>query len=159
MTSPTLWYMRWRWVHINLRFSAKGGLLLGFWDWKRREGMHRAYLGVSGAKSWNLWGVPGESSFCFQGKHSLPLRKGGSFPFVVLCSCLWFKKLKHLSVQSEGCRKRLVRQMLKDQSIQLFASHCTGQIFSVSGSYTGRTLYPEFQRILQKNGRARLISQ
>ena len=37
------------------------------------------------------------------------------------------KKTKHLIVQI-WCRKHLVRQTLQGQSIQLFASHCTGQI-------------------------------
>ena len=106
---------------------------IGFWGLKERNRMLRAPLGISGAKRWSLWRVPGGSSF------SLLLKKAPCHIREVEAthslSSIYArgskkkkpKKTKHLIVQS-WCRKHLVRQTLQGQSIQLFASHCTGQI-------------------------------
>lgn len=68
-------------------------------------------------------------------------------------------KTQHLSVQIWGCKKHLVRQILKGQNIQLFVFHCTGQITSVSESSHMENTLPSFQGILWKNERARLTSK
>lgn len=139
----------------NAAFFSNLGLQLGFWDLKTGHAWvsleHKA--GICEGDHEDL------ISFCFQGKDSLTFREGKSFPFVVLCLCLWFKNPRHLSVQRWGGGKHLVRQMLKGKSVQLVASHCTRQIFSVRGSYPRENTSSTFQRILWRTEMARLISR
>lgn len=169
MTSPVPWYMRWRWVHINLKVSCRGGeymmhfslspetvpWLFGF-EGKRM--IMKAHLGIAKAKHWHLWrcqeGLPSafkESTPCLLGK------EGASYSLYFVHSMV--QNTQHLSVQISGCRKHLVRQILKGQTIQLFVSRCTGQITSVSGSSHRANTLPSFQEILWRNERARLTSE